>query len=312
LLPGAVTRDIPTFHMATSNAQNPPHRHHYLPQFFLKEWTGDDGRLERFTKPYRNKLDIKRRPTKAVGWWDDLYIAPEGDPHKSHFLEWGFFKQLDDGAARVLRKLNATPIPALSVEEISSWSTFLMSLLHRTPENLAAYKETAGRIYDEVVPELRDRYDELRTPGDPETVEEYEASLTPEDRERAVMRNFAHVIANPNIGRFLNQLHWSAIDRPDDCPDYLLSDDPLARMNGLKKPDGHLAIPVSPRRLAVGVYDKNFLEELRRLRPRDLVRRMNTWTVEGARHFVVSTDLRQTRFIDNRFGANPKRGFART
>lgn len=298
--------------MAASNRQNPPHRHHYIPQFYLRRWTGIDGRLERYTKPYPNRLDIKRRPTKAVGWWDDLYIAPENDPHKNYFLEWGFFRQLDDRAARVVQKLNATPIPTLSAQEISVWSTFLMSLLHRTPENLAAYKETAGRIYDETVPEIRDRYDELRTPHDPETVEEYEASLTAEDRERAVMRNFASSIANPNIGNFLNSLHWSALDLPDDCPDYLLSDDPLARTNGLKKADGHLAIPLSPRRLAVGVYDHNFRNELLRMRPRELVKQMNTWTVEGARHFVVSPDLQQTRFIKNRFGVNPKPGFARS
>jgi hypothetical protein len=295
-----------------SKAQNPPHRHHYVPQFYLREWTGPDGKLERYTKPIEGKLDIKRRPTKAVGWWEDLYRAPENDPHKDNFLEWGFFKQLDDRAARVFRLLNSTPIPALSAEEISIWSTFLMSLLHRTPEALAAYKETAGRIYDETVPEVRGRYAELRASNDPETVEEYEASLTAEDRERAVMRNFVSVIVNPKIGNFLNRLHWTAFDRPEDCPDYLLSDDPLARTNGLKKPDGHLAIPVSPRRLAVGVYERKFIDEFRGFEPRELIKRMNTWTVEGARHFVVSTDLRQSRFIKNRFGANPEPGFART
>ena len=96
--------------MAT--VQNPPHRHHYIPQFYLREWTGPDGRLERYTKPHGNKLDIKRRPTKTVGWWDDLYRAPENDPVKDYFLEWGFFKELDDRAARVMRKLNSTPIPS--------------------------------------------------------------------------------------------------------------------------------------------------------------------------------------------------------
>ena len=294
-----------------SNVQNPPRRHHYIPQFYLREWTGPDKQLERYTKPIEGKLDIKRRPTKAVGWWVDLYRAPENDPYKDHFLEWGFFKLLDDRAAQVFRKLNAPTIPTLSGDDISIWSTFLMSLLHRTPEALAAYKDTAGRIWDKTIPEVRDKYDELRTPDQPQTVEEYETSLTAVDRERAVMRNFVHVIANPNIANFLNRLHWTTFDRPDDCPDYLLSDDPLARTNGLKKADGHLAIPISPRRLAIGVYDQDFLDEFGRMRPRDIVRNMNTWTVEGARHFVVSKDRRQTKFIANRFGANPKPGFAR-
>ena len=291
--------------------QNPPHRHHYIPRFYLREWTGPDAQLERYTKPIASKLEIKRVSTKAVGWWDDLYRAPENDPHKDQFLELGFFQNLDDRTARVLRKLNQTPIPTLSAEEISIWSTFLMSLMHRTPEGLAAYKESAARIYDETVPELRSRYAELREPDDPETVEEYEASLTDQDRERALMRNLVGAIANAKIGSFLNRLHWMALDRPDGFPDYLLSDDPLARTNGLKKPDGHIAIPVSPTRLAIGVYEEDFLAELRRMKPAELIASMNRSTVEGARHFVVAPDRRQTRFIANRFGANLRPGLAR-
>ena len=223
----------------------------------------------------------------------------------------GFFKELDDRAARVLRRLNATPVPPLSAEEISTWSTFLMSLMHRTPEGLAAYKETGARVYDETILEIRPQYLELRTADDPPTVEEYEASLTTEDRERSLMRNFAKVIANRNIGEFLCRLHWAVLDRPEGCPDYLLSDDPLIRTNGLKRSDGHLAIPVSPTRLALGAYEPKFVDEVRALNPRDLVTQINTYVVEGARHFVVSRDLRQTRFISNRFGTNPRPGLAR-
>lgn len=294
-----------------AKTQNPPHRHHYIPQFYLRQWTGQDGHLERYTKPIPTKLEIKRVSTKAVGWWDDLYRAPEHDPHKDQFLEWGFFSELDDRTARVLRKLNETQIPPLSAEDISTWSVFLMSLMHRTPEGLAAYKETGARIYDETITEIRPQYEDLREPDDPETVEEYEALLTPEDRERSLMRNFAAVIANPNIGSFLNSLHWAVFDRPEGCPDYLLSDDPLVRTNGLKKSGGHIAIPVSARSLAVGAYETTFLDELRRMEPRDLVRQMNVYIVEGARHFVVSSDRRQSRFIENRFGRNPRPGLAR-
>lgn len=211
----------------------------------------------------------------------------------------------------MFRKLNSAQVTPLDAADLSVWSTFLMSLLHRTPENLAAYKETARRIYDETMPEIRADYSILRGPNDPETVEEYEASLTWLDRERAIMRNFTRVILNQKIGNFLNALHWSVMDLPHDCPEFLLSDDPLARSNGIEKADGHMAIPISPRRLAVGVYEPSLLAEFKRLRPKELVTRMNIWTVEGARNFVVATDLTQKRFIENRFGRSPRPGFAR-
>jgi hypothetical protein len=292
--------------------QRPPRRHHYIPQFYLRRWTGADGQLERYTKPIPGKLEIKRVSTKAVGWWENLYRAPENDPQKDQYLERFFFRALDDQAARVFEKLNCTPVPQLSENEVSIWSTFVMSLMHRTPEGMDAYKETGRRVWDRTVPDVRNKYDELRGADDPKTVEEYEASLTSDDAERSLMRNFAHVVTNPNIGKFLNNLHWMAFHRAHDTPYLLLSDDPLARSNGLKRPDGHLALPVSPSRLIVGVYDRDFVKEIRSMGRSALFTNMNIQTVEGARHFVVSTDRRQSRFIANRFGKNPRPGFARS
>jgi len=117
-------------------------------------------------------------------------------------------------------------------------------------------------------------------------------------------------VANSNIEKFLKQLHWRIFDSPAEWHPYLLSDDPLVRSNGLKNASGHLAIPVSPRRLVVGAYRGGFLDEI--AQQKDLVEQVNRWVVEGARHFVAASDLSQTRFIKNRFGLKPKPGLARS
>jgi hypothetical protein len=36
-----------------SGKQNPPWRHHYIPEFYLKRWaSGKQGELVQFSKPY--------------------------------------------------------------------------------------------------------------------------------------------------------------------------------------------------------------------------------------------------------------------
>ena len=117
---------------------NPPAKHHYIPVFYLRGWEGPDARIERFTRPYR-EIVVRRVPPTEIGWQKNLYASPETNEAKIQWLEQKFFTKLDNAAAVVLNKLKGTILPDLNIEERSIWSTFMMSLLHRTPENLGSY-----------------------------------------------------------------------------------------------------------------------------------------------------------------------------
>lgn len=284
--------------------QNPARKHHYIPEFYTKWWAGTDGRVERFTK-HRHIVDRRVHPAR-VGWQWDLYQIPHTDGPEAQAVEERFFRQLDDIASVALKKMNASPMVQLDVRETSAWSVFMMSLLHRTPEYLSATKETSRRMWQEMIPEVRERYETLRTSTDPETFEEYVAQRDPAETDRSLMWNLPHLIANARIGSVLNQMEWHALDVPVAEPSLLLSDDPLARTNGILNPGGHLAMPLSPRRLLVVAHEADTMRSIDRMPIRQLVKNMNKWTVESARHFVVATDLSQAPFIRKRFGTNPK------
>jgi hypothetical protein len=281
-----------------------PSKHHFIPEFYLRGWTGEDGRFERYTRPIPNKIAVRRVFPSETGWLRDLYASP-GHELGNYWLETRIFQQIDNNAARTLRKLNGNP-SLVSAEERSSWTLFLRSLFHRTPENLRATIASASAIWDETIEELRASYDRRRGPHDPLTFDEYKATRTPLKVHASAQTSLPNLMANPKIGEFLQSLHTRIITLPPEARDFLLSDDPLARSNGLKKNGGHIAIPISPRKLFVSAWQEDFLDEITAMSPGELVKGVNCWVVESARHFVVARDVSQDRFIRNRFGNAPK------
>jgi Protein of unknown function (DUF4238) len=239
-----------------------------------------------------------------VGWLKDLYASP-GHSLGENWLETRIFQQIDNNAARALRKLNREK-PILSSSERTWWTLFLRSLLHRTPENLQATIESGSIIWEETIEELQPIYANLRGHNDPVTFEKYKAKRGPSDVRASVLTILPSLMANPRIGEFFQNLHTQIFTLPDDVCDFLLSDDPLARTNGLMKKDGHFAIPISPRKLFVSAWKREFLQQVSGMAPKELVLGVNSWVVESARHFVVARDTSQDRFIRNRFGRNLK------
>lgn len=262
--------------------------------------------MERYTFPRPGKLSIRAAAPSEVGWAEDLYASPETDFDQRHHLEHRTFSRIDNDAARTLEKMNAPVIPELTTAETSAWSLFIMSLLHRTPANLAASKAAGRRIWARAVTRASGRYEEMREPHDPETFDAWKDSLTEEDAERSYLRVLPDVMANFRIGRVITNLIWLRVDLTPDCPDLLLSDDPLARTGSFVSDNAHFAMPLSPRRMLIAARHQRTLDTFASMPIRETSTALNRWVVEGARHFVAARDRSQTRFIANRFGTDPK------
>jgi hypothetical protein len=223
-------------------------------------------------------------------------------------LELRFFSRIDNAAAKALRTLNAPGAKIVPQEDAVAWTLFIKSLYHRTPAYLAATKEGGQRLHAETMKKLRHEYASLRQPQDPVTFEEYEATEGANAAELSTLRVLPQLVASRPVLDALMGLHWLFVDVPEDCHELLLSDDPVARTAGLKTKGGHVAMPLSPRRMLIGAWETDFSRQLLSTPAKELVRGMNTWLVESARHFVVATNRTQERFIRNRFGRNPKPG----
>ena len=112
---------------------NPPVKHHYTPQFLLHSWTGDDGKLWRFTSPHPGKIATKRVAPAEIGYQKHLYAIPGTAPEKAQAIEEKFMSALDSQAADA-HKLLLLGRVALSQKLRSAWSRFLMSQWFRTPK----------------------------------------------------------------------------------------------------------------------------------------------------------------------------------
>lgn len=285
--------------------QNPPRRHHFIPEFYSRQWAGADGLMERFTKP-RDIVVDRRVPPKRVGWQRDLYTIPLSGKDEAQGLEEGFFRVLDDLAAKALAKLLQPQIPQLTDIESSAWATFMRSLMHRSPSDLTATKRAAERIWGRVGPDVHKRYLELRRPADPPTYDEFLAARNPLETERTTLEFLPKLLTGQKIGDFMTKLDWLTFDVPPGEFELLLSDNPLLRTGGLTLPGAHMAMPLSPRRLLVAVPERAVALHIDKQPVGRLVKALNRWTVESARHFVVARDLSQQLFIQRHFGVAPQ------
>ena len=288
-----------------------PAKHHYVPVFYLRWWAGQDGRLERYTRPRPDKIMAKRVFPTEAGFERNLYSSPDDKQLGSTWLETRIFQRIDAMAAPVMEKLNAAPVPQLSDEERSAWSIFIRALFYRTPATLKAVKSSAAHDWREVVKCIGDRYNSIKGLEDPPTLEAYIAQHSELDVERMVLRVIPSIFVSERVGQVLNDLYMRVIVTPPDALAFLISDDFVVRTNGVLVAGGHFAIPISPHRLVVMAYEASTLRAITALPPQKLVTQVNRWVAESARYFVGAVDRTQERFIRNRFGTQLKEPVSR-
>ena len=78
--------------------------HHYIPIFYLKQWSGEDGRICEFSKPHDRVKPPKVHPT-GTAYMDGLNTVHGLPREEEQYLEDVFYKAADDDAARALRHM---------------------------------------------------------------------------------------------------------------------------------------------------------------------------------------------------------------
>src|SRR5580700_5926749 len=96
-------------------------KHHYIPVFYLRQWTGAKGQLCEFSKPY-DEVKPRRTHPDGTAYVRGLNTVPGMAPEDADFLETYFFKKTDDDAAGALRILLAEHPWKFTDKEQSGWS----------------------------------------------------------------------------------------------------------------------------------------------------------------------------------------------
>jgi len=283
---------------------NDPRRHHYNPEFYLSQWAGPDGLVCEIKKAH-GKVEARRKSPKATGFERDLYRTV-GVPDEQH-IEKTFMSRLDNDAASALQKILSGDGTEWSGAERTAWTTFILSLLFRNPENVKIIKDYIRQIWEQGMSALEADYAARRLPTAPETFDGYVALTKPAAAEISASNLLMKIIANERVGRTIFDMHWTRHVLKNSKLQLLTSDRPIIMPFGLGDPRAYIALPVSPTVLFVAAHDPAFARSLAGLKQTELVAVLNEAVVCQARKFVWATDDSQLEFVRRHIGTAPNR-----
>ena len=224
---------------APSGMPRPDQKHHYLPVFYLRQWSGEDGRLCEFSRPYGA---VKPRLTHpdGTGYVRGLYRIDGLPPETMNVIEAQFLKPTDGLAADALKAL-ATGTPFAKSQMRYSWTRFILSLMLRYPEAIDAMKlqlrENVRKIYAETWKET-----------DPPTFEEYEAQTGNDEMARLHGKLLMDLMQDSKMGRLIFGMHWGVISFSHSEHILLTSDRPVIS-NIFPLSANHVCLPIGPERM---------------------------------------------------------------
>ena len=127
-------------------------RHHYIPQFLIKNWADELGRVWVYNQKEQR---IYRTSTANVFVARDLYTYQEGlDGPKSDEIEKQFAREEGKVSAvieKIIKGARDKHSPRLNSDEVYSCQKFLLSFVRRTPESQARVSNYDGDVFFEAV-----------------------------------------------------------------------------------------------------------------------------------------------------------------
>ncbi len=284
---------------------NDPIKHHYSPQFYLRQWAGADGRLFRYHRPHSVTVVSKLSP-EHTGFEDYLYAVDVGDDPQ--IIEKEFFSKIDNYAAPILEALRQLG-PGLVIldnghignDQRSDWTRFMYSLYLRGPHSLAEIDSVLqGTLRDQFEQKYGETYRANRQPCDPELLYEYAQRYVPNWWADAHKFLLTQMIDQQEIGHLMVNMIWAVLDLSDAPHSLLTSDRPYHASDGLISSECLAGMPLSPTRLFVAANDMRKLETLARQSKKDTVRNVNNLLVQMAVENVYGNTGERLAFVEKR------------
>jgi Protein of unknown function (DUF4238) len=273
-------------------------RHRYIPVFYTRRWCTSDGRLCEYSRP-RDSIRDQRVAPKSTGFQDRLYEMKGVPKLIAQRIEDDFMSFVDNHAAAALALLETDPAKVNGDQkQKSAWSLFLISLIMRTPEDVAALIAIWEDDWERDFEKLRAQYEKNKKPGEMRSLEEFIAQEDPHVRERWAMSELPELIDHEGIGQLLNDMHWFVITTDPGSPRLLTSDRPLSIFGKLGGPDCYLTLPIAPDRLFLAVSSKEKEAAFRTRPQKELIEETNVRTAQQAARYVYSNDNARREFVD--------------
>ena len=275
-----------------SKPQQPSNKHHYVPEFLLKQWADTKGDIWRHFRNGRGEIDCKRQAPGGMGYYPGLYATDGLPPEHRQQVEKLFMMPLDTAANRIHQRLLKGQVEKLTDAQRSRWASLIMSLWFRTPGEVASIRDAIEAFYD------RHLITSAETVDGPVRLPEVA-------RNQLAMEVLMKLIDDGERGGELINMHWGIIE-VDRSREFFLSDAPLSHPTSFARLGGagsYVTLPIAPTKLFIAANSPTLIETMKSLPQRELVARQNHAAVGQAAHFVGSTGRNADKFIRETFGS---------
>lgn len=275
-------------------------RHHYVPQFYLREWyVPGKSEFWLYCRDDAGRLLFGRKSARSIGYQGGLYsVMPEVlgvQSAISNEIEEKFFSPLDSAASRIHRRLLKCGPGGLADQDRLLWGMFVNSLLERTPERIDQVKRNAQKIAQKSVAELTER--SAADGRDPKQV--FAALDVSAITNNAVLAGMVRWISNIETVRYFADMRWVVI-RLQEGNEHLLTGDSPVVINGASggDPIHILSLALSPGALLIMHAPHEAFDE-------ELIRKIalmhSVLVAEQTKRYLVSSrELRDDGFIKYR------------
>lgn len=274
-----------------------PTRHHYIPVFYLKHWTGGDGRLCEYSRPHM-ETRVRRKHPAATGYVDNLYTVPGLRMEQAQFVEKQFMQTVDSGAAEAMTAmLKQTELVADNEPDwmrIIYWARFIYSLSLRNPEQIRVVQRSLDEGSFSVTAATSEEIQRAKETKSKIRVRKLAAPA------QFLLPNL--IDSEPAIRAIADNMMWFTYHVGVAKHSVLTSDRPVIMTKGLDGPNAHLAMPISPTAIFFAVRSERSLKRINAMDADELIAKVNTGVAMQAIKYVYGRDDSQLRFVENRLG----------
>ena len=269
-------------------------RHHYVPQFLLRRWSGAAGKLSTYTM--RNGHLTKRAMApKATGYKNGLYALVAGVlGYPEDHLEKQLFGPIDNDAAVALDKMERRAI--LTEDDHIAWTFFLCSMRIRQPDVLEFLRTEGKQHHAEILADL----DKETLPVGAPTTEQWFNRHFPGAIDAATLTSWLpRMIIHDEVASRFGSLNWWCREFEAEAPKLLLSDLPLHWEGGFKKQDFFIQLPIGPDRVFFGTASAKTEQILGAMPSAKLILNINRTTLaSSSQYFWATMDSGLDPFIE--------------
>jgi hypothetical protein len=293
-----------------SNMSDPPAKlpkHHYIPVFYLREWIRNDGRLTEFSRPTGQQVIPRSTAPKGTGYVRGLYRLDHLTGEAAETFERIFFSMVDNLAKESLDILLGRRRVAFDDRSRSAWTRFVLGMLFRNPERIAATRRYIEDFTLESFEQDKVAYDAQKAHDDPDYLEYLVRNAT-----YSAIDWTTGMLESKTLGPHLNNMMWAVRDVSDGGLTLFTGDRPVVMTNGLGYDWSNLVMPICPTKAFMATNTKSTMDALRAMPTMQFTTECNAkilryaqkyaWNVNddqinvARRHLSAESDVSRTFF----------------